>query len=157
MGDASRVEGEPFESQCGCTRGHPEQADVRLHAVVRGREADAIIPCLERETRRYNRENEYGFWPGPNCNTYVATMARRCGIHVELPATAVGRDHRGIVGGGVTSGGTGLQFDTPAAGAKIGLREGVEVHFLGGALGVDVWPPALIVPFGPGRLGFDDR
>lgn len=148
---------QPFQPQCGCGRDTPEDADVRMHAVVRGDEVEEIIACLERETKQYNAENEYGFWPGPNCNTYVATMARRCGIHVELPATAVGRDHRGIVSAGVTTGGTGVQADTPIVGAKIGLTEGVELHLFGSALGVDFWPPALIVPLGPGRIGFDDR
>lgn len=156
-GVASARDGDPFEPQCGCSGDSPASADVRLHAVVRGDRATAITACLEDETRRYNQEHDYGFWPGPNCNTYVATMARRCEIHVELPATAVGRDHRGIVGAGVTSGATGVQLESPVVGAKIGITEGVEVHLFGAALGVDFWPPALIVPLGPGRLGFDDR
>ena len=40
---------------------------------------------------------------------------------------------------------------------RVGLFEGVEVHALGLAFGVDLWPPALIVPLGGGRLGFADR
>jgi len=28
---------------------------------------------------------------------------------------------------------------------------------LGLSFGVDLWPPALILPLGPGRLGFADR
>jgi hypothetical protein len=159
LGSAHRMpNAEPFEPQCSCGgRDTPEDADVRMHAIVRGPDAEPIIDCLGRELARYNADNDYGFWPGPNCNTFVATMARRCGIHVELPATAVGRDYRGVVSAGVTSGGTGLQADTPLVGAKLGLKEGVEVHLFGGAIGIDWWPPAIIVPFGPGRLGFDDR
>ncbi|WP_394840501.1 hypothetical protein LVJ94_02930 [Pendulispora rubella] len=84
-------------------------------------------------------------------------MARKCGISVELPSTANGRDYRGIVGAGVTSGGTGVQLETPLVGLKLGLKEGVEVHIFGGAVGVDFWPPAIIVPIGAGRIGFDDR
>lgn len=149
---------DPFEPQCSCGgRDTPEDADVRMHAIVKGDDASAVIPCLERETKRYNEEHDYGFWPGPNCNTYVATMARRCGIAVELPATAVGRDYRGLVSAGVTSGGTGVQAELGVVGAKVGLTEGAEVHLFGGAIGVDWWPPALIVPFGSGRIGFDDR
>ncbi len=148
---------DPLRPQCGCGRDTPEDADVRIHAIVRGEEAEAIIACLARETDRYNEENDYGFWPGPNCNTYVATMARRCGISVELPATAVGREYRGLVSAGVTTGGTGVVAETPIVGAKVGLTEGVELHLFGGAFGIDFWPPAIIVPLGPGRIGFDDR
>lgn len=148
----------PFAPQCECGgRATPEDADVRMHAVVRGVEAEAIIECLDLETDRYNAENDYGFWPGANCNTYVATMARRCGISVELPATAVGRDYRGFVSAGVTSGGTGVQGELGVVGAKVGLTEGAELHLFGGAIGIDWWPPAIIVPFGSGRIGFDDR
>jgi hypothetical protein len=157
LGSAHKQPGDPFRPQCGCGRDTPEDADVRMHAVLHGEEAERIIPCLDREIDRYNEDHEYGFWPGPNCNTFVATMARRCGIAVELPATAVGRDFRGIVGAGATSGGTGVQAESPFVGAKIGLTEGVEVHVFGGALGLDLWPPAIIVPVGPGRIGFDDR
>jgi len=157
LGSATIGEGDPFEPQCHCGRDSPEEADVRMHALVRGHDAETIIPCLERETKRYNKENEYGFWPGPNCNTYVATMARACGISVELPSTANGRDYRGLVGGGVTSGGTGVQFETPLVGLKLGLKEGIEIHLFGAAVGIDFWPPAIIVPIGPGRIGFDDR
>jgi hypothetical protein len=76
---------------------------------------------------------------------------------MKEPAASPVQDHRGIVGGGVTSRGTGLQLELPVVGTKIGLTEGVELHVFGGPVGVDVWPPALIVPVGPGRVGFDDR
>ena len=33
-----------------------------------------------------------------------------------------------------------------------GLLDGVELHFLGGTFGLDLWPPAIKTPFG--RLGF---
>jgi hypothetical protein len=40
---------------------------------------------------------------------------------------------------------------------RLGLTEGVELHLFGMAFGIDLWPPAFIVPIGPGRLGFEDR
>jgi len=157
LGNAQIQQGDPFRPQCGCGRDTPADADVRMHAVVHGPEATTVLACLERETKRYNEEYEYGFWPGPNCNSYVAMMARRCGISVELPSTANGRDYHGIAGASVTSGGTGVVFETPLIGLKLGLKEGIEVHLFGAAIGIDFWPPAIIVPVGPGRIGFDDR
>lgn len=136
------------------------EGDVAVHGILRRSTADVekIMACLEAETPRYNTEHPTYFpMPGPNSNTYVDQMLRRCGIPVELPATAIGKDYRGILGVSVTSGGTGLQLETWLGGVKIGLKEGVEIHFLGLALGVDLYPPALIVPVNPGRIGFDDR
>jgi hypothetical protein len=134
--------------------------DVGLHGVLLGdhEKISKIMACLDVETPRYNEEHPtYWPMPGPNSNTYVDQMLRRCGIRLELPATAIGKDYRGPVGASVTSGGTGVQLETWLAGLKLGLTEGVELHILGLSIGVDFWPPALIVPVNPGRIGFDDR
>jgi hypothetical protein len=95
-------------------------------------------------------------WPGPNSNTYVDVMMRRCKLRADLPATAIGKDFRGWIGASWTSGGTGFQIETPLVGVKLGLTEGVEVHILALTIGVDWWPPALILPLGGGRIGFAD-
>lgn len=134
--------------------------DVALHAIREGARAEiaAVVECLERETPLYNEDHPTYFpMPGPNSNTYVDQMLRRCDIRCELPATAVGKDYRGVVGASLTSGGTGVQLETWLGGIKIGVTEGVELHVLGLSIGVDLWPPALIVPVNPGRIGFDDR
>ena len=136
------------------------EGDVAVHGVVLGDRTwiKKTVECLDEETPRYNEEHpDYFPIPGPNSNTYVDQMLRRCAIPVDLPSTAIGKDYRGPVGASVTSGGTGLQFETWVAGVKLGLREGVELHILGLTIGVDWWPPALILPVNPGRIGFDDR
>ena len=97
------------------------------------------------------------FFPGPNSNTFGDEMLRRCKLHASLPATSVGKDWRGWIGAGVTSEGTGVQLETPIFGIKLGLKEGIEIHVIGLSFGIDLWPPAIIVPLGPGRLGFADR
>ena len=130
-----------------------------LHAVWRGAEADRAADCLEREAPPWLRALRYRAWPGPNSNTFGDDMLRRCGLRASQPATAIGKDYRGLVGASWTSEGTGFQVETAifGLGLRVGLREGVEVHVLGLAIGVDLWPPALIVPLGSGRLGFADR
>ena len=123
----------------------------------RGARAERGIACLREHQSEYRPGRKYLPWPGPNSNTFVDSLLRRCRLRADLPATAIGKDYRGLVGVSRTSGGTGVQFESPVAGFKIGLKEGIEVHFFALVFGIDLWPPALIVPFGPGRLGFDDR
>jgi hypothetical protein len=131
--------------------------DVRVHGVWEGDEAARIVDCVRREAPRYPHRHRYQVWPGPNSNTFVDWVIRACDLDVDLPAPSVGKDYRGVIGVSVTEGGTGLQLETPIFGLKVGLTEGIELHVFGLAFGVDLWPPALIVPVGPGRLGFDDR
>jgi hypothetical protein len=134
--------------------GHPI-----LHKVWRGEEAERAAECLAKygDDVREQIEHDYVLYPGPNSNTYGDVMLRKCGLHASLPATSIGKDWRGLIGAGVTSEGTGLQLETPVLGLKIGLKEGVEVHIIGLSFGVDLWPPAIILPLGPGRIGFADR
>lgn len=131
--------------------------DVRFHAVHRGKRATKIIACVRDKAPRYPHRNKYRGWPGPNSNTFVDWLARACSINTELPAPSIGRDYRGIIGASWTAGGTGFQIDTYLFGFKLGITEGVEIHILGMAFGFDLWPPAIIVPIGPGRIGFADR
>jgi hypothetical protein len=143
--------GDPLADH-GCGGG----GDVRLHAVWRGKRAATAIDCLERASDPYKQSVKYMGWPGPNSNTYVDVMMRRCKLRADLPATAIGKDFRGWIGASWTSGGTGFQIETPLVGVKLGLTEGVEVHILALTIGVDWWPPALILPLGGGRIGFAD-
>jgi hypothetical protein len=132
--------------------------DVAVHGVIEGTpaEIERISACLDTEAERYDdRHPTYLPIPGPNSNTFVAEALRHCSIHVELPATAVGRDYRGPLGAGVTESGTGVQLESLLVGARIGLREGVEAHITGLALGVHAWPPGITVPVNPGRIGVD--
>lgn len=128
-----------------------------LHGVWRGAEAEAGIACLEDEAPRWIQALDYRFYPGPNSNTFGDVMLRRCDLHASLPSTAIGKDWRGWFGAGITSEGTGVQVETPLVGLKLGLKEGIELHVIGLSFGVDFWPPAIIVPFGTGRIGFADR
>ncbi len=133
------------------------ESGIMLHAIWRGKKAEKAIPCLYEHQSRYRPGRKYLPWPGPNSNTFIEALLRRCRLRADLPATSIGRDYRGLIGVSRTSGGTGIQLETPLVGIKVGLKEGVEIHFFALALGIDLWPPALIVPFGPGRIGFDDR
>ena len=47
---------------------------------------------------------------------------------------------------GNTSTRTGVQAETPLLGLKLGLLDGVELHFIGFTLGIDTWPLAIKTP-----------
>jgi len=130
-----------------------------VHKVWRGAEADRAAACIEIEGPKWEGyiESHYIFYPGPNSNTFGDRVLRACKLSASLPSTAVGKDWRGLIGAGVTSERTGLQIETAVLGVKVGLKEGVEVHVIGLSFGIDLWPPAIIVPLGPGRIGFADR
>ncbi|HTR49213.1 MAG TPA: DUF3750 domain-containing protein [Kofleriaceae bacterium] len=140
-------------------RGRDYYGNPILHAVWRGEEADRAADCIDREAGAIIRDidDHYIFYPGPNSNTFGDRVLRKCHLHASLPSTSVGKDWRGWIGAGVTSEGTGLQLETPIVGLKIGLKEGIELHVIGLSIGIDLWPPAIILPLGPGRLGFADR
>ncbi len=55
-------------------------------------------------------------------------VLRTCKLSASLPATAIGKDWRGLFGAGITSERTGVQVETPIIGVKLGLKEGVEAQ-----------------------------
>ncbi len=130
--------------------------DVAVHGVKTGTPAEIteIVACLERETEKYKDFN-CGCWPGPNSNTFADLLIRTCGLGIELPATAIGKDYRGPIGVSFTEGQTGVQLETWVIGAKIGLKEGIQADLTGLSLGVHFWPPGFEVPVNPGRIGVD--
>src|SRR6185295_8172560 len=76
-----------------------------LHASWVGAEAERAIVCLRRHARHEREQIEDGYlpWPGPNSNTFIDRLLRACGLNADLPATAIGKDHRGLVGASWTS------------------------------------------------------
>jgi len=127
-----------------------------LVADVSGAEAEALIPKIETAVRgyRYDHAGDYRLWPGPNSNTFVATVLRAVPeLGVALPSNAVGRDFRSKPYAGSTDSGTGVEVNLwGLLGVKIGRVEGIEVNVLGLVAGIDVRRPALKLP-GFGRIG----
>ncbi|HEY2365519.1 MAG TPA: DUF3750 domain-containing protein, partial [Polyangiaceae bacterium] len=129
--------------------------DVMVHGVVHPKNIRETIECLERaRTIARERHPDYFPIPGPNSNTFVDILIRECALGVELPATAIGRDYRGVVGVSGTETRTGVQFESVLFGLRLGLVEGVEFHFLSLVFGLHIWPPGITLPVNPGRIGF---
>jgi hypothetical protein len=140
---------------------HSSYGNPIVHKIWRGKDGDSAADCVERVAPGIANdiERNYIFYPGPNSNTFGPRVLRACKLSASLPSTSVGKDWYGKFGfgGGITSERTGVQLETPFVGLRIGLKEGIEVHVIGLSIGIDLWPPAIIVPLGPGRIGFADR
>ena len=127
-------------------------------ADVRGQEAAALIPKVEEAVKgyRYAHYGDYRTWPGPNSNTFVATVLRAIPeLGATLPPNAIGKDFRdsGFYAG-LTDSRTGVEVNLwGLLGVKLGWVEGFEFNFLSLVAGVDWRQPALKLP-GFGRIGF---
>jgi hypothetical protein len=125
---------------------------------IAGAQAQALIPRIEAAIKDYTYANagDYVIWPGPNSNTFVATVLRAVPeLGAMLPPNAVGRDFRPRPYAGLTDSRTGIEASLwGVLGVKLGWVEGVEVNVLGLVAGLDVRHPAVKVP-ALGRLGLD--
>ncbi|PCJ52787.1 MAG: hypothetical protein COA70_11425 [Planctomycetota bacterium] len=96
---------------------------------------------------------DYDAWPGPNSNTFIATLIEGTPeLHAELHHNSVGKDYPRSMRAGMTSSGYGFEADLGYLGAGIGLRQGLELHFMQLTAGIGLWPPALKIPLIP-RIG----
>ncbi|MGI9371492.1 MAG: DUF3750 domain-containing protein [Hyphomicrobiales bacterium] len=128
---------------------------------IKGEQAEKLIPevIAAIQAYPYGSYGDYRIWPGPNSNTFVATIVRAVpGLDATLPATAVGKD---FLGNGLTYGPmpskTGGQISwSGIIGAGLSWEEGAELHLLGGTLGVNPLKLSVSLP-GLGRLSLKDE
>jgi hypothetical protein len=125
---------------------------------LRGEAAERAIPQIKAAVAAYPYalRGTYTIWPGPNSNTFVATIARSVpALAGGLLPTALGKDYAGPgIYAGRTPSHTGLQLSLQgAAGVSIAWVEGIEINVFGLIAGLDVRRPALKLP-GWGRIGF---
>jgi hypothetical protein len=132
-------------------------AAPRILAELRGAEAAQAIPQIEAAVAAYPFANQYRTWPGPNSNTFTASVARQVpALRLDLPPTAVGKDYLGPTQVlAAAPSGSGYQVSLLGlAGVLAAREEGLEVNLLGMTFGIDPLDLALKVP-GLGRLGPD--
>ena len=127
-------------------------------ADIAGADAQALIPKIEAavQSYQYDRAGDYRVWPGPNSNTFVASVLRAVPeLGAELPPNAIGRDFRPLPYAGLSDSRTGIEVNLWGLfGVKVALDEGVEVNVLGLVAGLDLRRPALKLP-AFGRIGFE--
>ena len=129
----------------------------RILLEVRGAEAERLIPGIRAAVAAYpyTELGSYRIFPGPNSNTFVASVARRVPeLAAALLPTAIGKDFAGWpVFVGATPSGTGAQVSAGGLlGLSVGWVEGLEINVFGLVTGVDIRRPALKLP-GWGRIG----
>ena len=131
----------------------------RVLVDVRGAEAAVLIPKVKATIAgySYNEFGDYRMWPGPNSNTFTATVLRAVPeLGITLPSNAVGKDFRPYPYVGLTDSRTGIETSLwGLLGVKLGWIEGIEVNFLGLVAGLDLRHPGVKLP-GFGRIGIDD-
>jgi hypothetical protein len=131
----------------------------RVLVDIRGAEAAALIPKVKDTIAAYAYSNygDYRIWPGPNSNTFVATVLRAVPeLRTTLPPNAVGKDFRAMPYAGLTDSGTGVEASLwGVLGVKVGWVEGIELNLMGLVVGFDLRHPAVKLP-GFGRIGIDD-
>ncbi|MFD2263898.1 DUF3750 domain-containing protein [Lacibacterium aquatile] len=122
-----------------------------------GAEAERLIPQIKRAIAGYAYRNagDYQVWPGPNSNTFVASvMAAVPEIQATLPPVAIGKD---FPANGKWVGLTGSRTGVYATlggyvGITLGWVEGIELNLFGGVIGLDIRNPGIKLP-GIGRIG----
>jgi hypothetical protein len=126
---------------------------------VRGPAAGTAIPRIEAAIRNYPYASygSYRMWPGPNSNTFVASLLRTAPeLEIAMPPEAIGKDFRAdgsLIG--LSESRTGFELSVYGLlGIKIGLIEGFEANFLGLVAGLDGRCPAMKIP-AFGRVGLD--
>jgi hypothetical protein len=128
-------------------------------ADIRGASAAQAIPKIIAAVNNYAyaKFGDYRIWPGPNSNTFVATVLRAVPeLQITLPPTAIGKDFRADGSAfGWTASQTGIEFEIfGLIGLKAGWVEGIELNLLTLVTGLDLRNPALKLP-GVGRIGID--
>ena len=131
---------------------------VLLREMRGGAEVDATITRLLAAAKHYPANQIYSVWPGPNSNTFIASMGRHAPeLQLELPATAIGKDYLpNLQLIAPAPSGTGVQFSLKGLlGLLVAREEGIELNLLGFTAGIDFSPPAIKLP-GVGRLGMHE-
>ncbi|MEL6504115.1 MAG: DUF3750 domain-containing protein [Pseudomonadota bacterium] len=129
----------------------------RIDHHVSGEQAAALIPTMEKaiSSYRWGDYGDYTIWPGPNSNTFVASILHQVPqLAVAPPATAVGRDFPWDGRwAGIREDGTIFISMLGYIGANIGGRAGVELHFLGLVTGITAaWDGVKLPGFGTLRF-----
>jgi hypothetical protein len=123
----------------------------RVLVDIRGAEAAALIPRVEAAIAHYpyDQHGDYRVWPGPNSNTFTASLLRAMPeLEATLPSNAIGKDFRPAPYLGLTDSRTGIEASLfGILGIKLGWVEGLELNFLGLVTGLDLRHPAFKAPF----------
>jgi hypothetical protein len=123
-------------------------ARAELLADVRGEHVDRLIARIDRVARSYPYATRYNVWPGPNSNTFVASITRAVPeLGVEFPPTAIGKDYLPRAVFGAAPSGRGFQFSLfGLAAVTVSAVEGFEVNVFTMSFGFNPFSRTLKLP-----------
>ena len=123
----------------------------------RAADVDSLIQRIEQAVENYPYKSEYQAYPGPNSNTFTASIGRAIPeLGLDLPSTAIGKDYKPLSEMfGRSASGSGVQASLfGLLGLTLGVEEGLEFNILGLNFELDLFDLAIELP-GVGRIGAD--
>lgn len=114
-----------------------------------GQQAETLYNTTRLLSKTYKYKNYYLAWPGPNSNTYIATIFKLSGIPISLPATAIGKDFCGIIPK-IKSKEQNIKFQFLTTGFHYKKKHFLEFHCLGLTIGYEKASKQWKLPFGKG-------
>lgn len=142
--------GSPLRKNAYDADGHWYSNKPVINHQVTGKEAEKLIPKLEEAIRNYRwrERGDYTTWPGPNSNTFVASVLSQVPeLAAATPGTAVGRDFPAD-GKWIGRRKDGALYATLGGyfGVVIGGSAGLEINFLGLVAGINPSEGQVLVP-----------
>lgn len=124
--------------------------DPQVHFKLEGEQAADLIPQVEAAIANYRWSGfgDYTIWPGPNSNTFVASIVRAVpALGATVPSTAVGRDFPADGNWTGTSTNDAWRFSLGGyAGFVFSTKVGIEINFLGLVAGLNLLKGEIKIP-----------
>lgn len=118
-----------------------------------GEDAQKIYNSIQVLFNTYSYKEYYRAWPGPNSNTFIATVLKASGIDISLPATAIGKDFFGITPKFKVKKNS-WHINVLTAGVKLNTNSYWELHFAGLTIGYEKNLQEWRLPFGKGLFPY---
>lgn len=118
-----------------------------------GDEAEILYLTTNKLVNCYSYKNMYRAWPGPNSNTFIATILKNSNFEISLPATAIGKDYEGMFPKFKFQSDK-LQLNVFTAGLKFKKNSYWELHFAGLTIGYEKKYREWKLPYGKGLFPY---